>query len=62
MAFDTIAAACIAKELNEKLTGAKVEKIYQPEKVEPEFSGKPDLVLQCSAIIFCSIPKILYLL
>ena len=34
MAFDTIAAACIAKELNEKLTGAKVEKIYQPEKDE----------------------------
>lgn len=34
MAFDTLAVACVAKELDEKLRGAKIEKIYQPEKDE----------------------------
>ncbi len=34
MALDTISIQCITDELNEKITGGKIEKVYQPEKDE----------------------------
>ncbi len=36
MAFDTIALGCITQELKNKIIGARVEKVYQPEKDEVE--------------------------
>ncbi len=37
MAFDGAALHCIVRELQEKLTGSRIEKIYQPEKDELHF-------------------------
>ena len=34
MPFDASFAAAVAKELSEKLTGSKIEKIHQPERDE----------------------------
>ena len=53
MALDTLALECIKEELRKKLLGAKVEKVYQPEKDEimltlRTFSGSFKLTLSAS--------------
>lgn len=54
MAFDGIAVYAITKELNQKLAGGKVEKIYQPESEELIFhihsrEGNFKLFLSCNS-------------
>ncbi len=53
MALDTLALECIKEELRKKLIGAKIEKVYQPEKDEimltlRTFSGSFKLTLSAS--------------
>ncbi|MBS4022492.1 MAG: NFACT family protein [Dethiobacter sp.] len=52
MAYDGITMAAVCRELNEKLVGARVEKIHQPHKLEIYIhlrSRDSQVVLTCSA-------------
>ncbi len=54
MAFDGIVTAAVANELREKLTGGKIEKIYQPEADELVFNvhtsqGNLKLYISCNS-------------
>jgi len=54
MAFDGITVSAVVRELNEKLAGGRIDKVYQPEKDEIQFLIRAKgenhrLLLTCSA-------------